>query len=81
MTAAWLTKLAIAPAMKNAGTRHRSTCSRAYHLVRKRASVTAPSKRGQPTGSQKKTAKAANIHARVFHSDFQSINSYPRWSR
>ena len=75
MTAAWLTKLATAPAMKKAGTRHSSTCSRAYHLVRARASVTAPSKRGQPTGSQKKAAYAAAIHTNGFHSLFQSINS------
>ena len=52
MTAAWLTKLAMAPAMKNAGTRHSSTCSRAYHLVSANASVTAPSNLGTPTGSQ-----------------------------
>jgi hypothetical protein len=63
----------MAPAMKKAGTRQSSTCSRAYHLVRARASVTAPSKRGKPTGSQKKTAKPAAIAARTFHSRFQSI--------
>ena len=45
ITEAWLTKTQIAPAMKKAGTRHSSTCSRAYQRVRARASCTAPSKR------------------------------------
>ncbi|OPZ05954.1 MAG: Na(+)-translocating NADH-quinone reductase subunit F [Alphaproteobacteria bacterium ADurb.BinA305] len=42
ITAAWLTKTPMAPAMKKAGTRHSSTCSRAYQRARCRASETAP---------------------------------------
>jgi len=38
ITDALLTKTAIAPAMKKAGTRQRRTCSRAYHLVNASAS-------------------------------------------
>src|SRR4030065_1501132 len=33
-TDAWLTKTEITPAIKNAGRRHRITCSRAYHFTR-----------------------------------------------
>jgi hypothetical protein len=50
MTDARLMKTPMAPAMKNAGTRHRKTCSRAYHLTNSNASVTALSKRGIRTG-------------------------------
>ncbi len=50
ITAAWLTKTPIAPAMKKAGTRQSRTCSRAYHLASWNASSSAPSKRAVPTG-------------------------------
>src|SRR4030042_1074856 len=62
ITEAWLTNTPIAPAMKNAGTRHRSTCSRAYHFTSSNASRSALSNRGTPTGSQ---AGAANGPRRV----------------
>jgi hypothetical protein len=75
MTAAWLTKTPIAPAMKKAGIRQRSTCSRAYHLTRWRDSVIAPSKRALPTGSQKQARKTARIQASGLHSVFHSISS------
>ena len=50
ITAAWLTKTPIAPAMKNAGIRHSNTCSRAYHRTRCAASSTARSNRAAPAG-------------------------------
>ena len=42
ITAVWLTNTPMAPAMKNAGTRQRRTCSRAYHLASLNASISAP---------------------------------------
>jgi hypothetical protein len=72
MTAPGLTKTAIAPAMKNAGTRQSTTCSRAYHLASASASTTALSNRSTPTGSQKHSPKTASNPASFFHSSFQA---------
>ncbi len=52
MTDACETNAAIAPAIQNAGSRQSTTCSRAYHFVSSSASLTAPSKRGVPTGQE-----------------------------
>jgi len=59
--------------MKKAGTRHSSTCSRAYHLARWSASITALSNLDQPSGSQKQARKPATIQASDFHSAFHSM--------
>jgi len=48
MTAAWDTNTPMAPAMKNAGTRHSSTCSWAYQRTRYSDSQTAALRRVQP---------------------------------
>jgi hypothetical protein len=61
---------AMAPAIQNAGNRHRMTCSRAYHLVSSSASNTALSKRGVPTGRKYTPAKTAASHAKIFNSCF-----------
>ena len=44
ITAFWLTKTAITPAMKKAGTRQSKTCSCAYHFASANASYSAPLK-------------------------------------
>jgi len=44
MTEAWLKKTEMAPAMKKAGTRQSSTCSRAYHCTRASDSKIGPLK-------------------------------------
>src|SRR4030043_1035653 len=41
ITDAWLTKTEITPAIKNAGRRHKITCSRAYHFTRSRVAAIA----------------------------------------
>ena len=73
ITDASLTNTPMAPAMKNAGIRHSSTCSRAYHFARWSDSMMPPVKRAQFTGSQKNTRNTATIHTSFFHSCFQSI--------
>jgi len=73
ITEAWLMNTPMAPAMKNAGTRHSSTCSRAYHLLRCSASMMPPVKRSQPTGSQKNSRNTTTIAASFFHSVLQLI--------
>src|SRR3972149_4744369 len=72
ITDAWVTKTERAPARKRAGTRHRSTCSRAYHLRRWSASSTAPSNRGEPTGREKTPGKPPTTRISAFDSRFQS---------
>ena len=46
MTAPWLTNTEMVPAMKKAGSRHRMTCSCAYHWARSRVASMAVRKRG-----------------------------------
>src|SRR4030042_5002746 len=75
LTEAWLTNTPIAPAMKNAGTRHSSTCSRAYHFTSSNASRSALSNRGTPSGSQYAAAKSARMPRGGFHSFFRSIST------
>ena len=68
MTDACETNAAIAPAIQNAGSRQSTTCSRAYHLVSSRASLTAPSKRGVPTGRKYTAANTAARSPKIFSS-------------
>ena len=66
---AWLTKTPMAPAIKNAGTRQRRTCSRAYQRLSWSDSMSALMNRSCPIGSQKSSRKAPIIQASGFHSD------------
>ena len=68
MTEPWLTKTAITPAMKKAGSRQRMTCSRAYHRARSSVASMAVMKRSLPSGRKKTAAKTRIIHARIFNS-------------
>ena len=68
ITALWLTNTAIAPAMKNAGTRHRRKCSCAYHLVSAIASKTDRSNRDQPSGRANTATKIARPQSSRRHS-------------
>jgi hypothetical protein len=52
---------AMAPAMKKAGTRQRTTCSRAYQLSNASPSRMALSKRAAPTGMKKASRNAATM--------------------
>ena len=54
--------------MKNAGSRHRMTCSRAYHFASSSDSFTAPSKRGVPTGRKYNRPSKPASQAAVFSS-------------
>ena len=72
MTEAWLMNTLMAPAMKNAGTRHRSMCSWAYHLTRASDSKMAWLKRGHSMGSAKQAAKTTKPQRSLLYSDFQS---------
>src|SRR4030042_3917797 len=73
ITEAWLTKTEIAPAMKNAGTRHKSTCSLAYHFDKIKDCIMALSKRDIPTGRKYRTRKTADIKPNFLLSDLTPI--------
>src|SRR5512134_1249673 len=73
MTAAWLMKTAIAPAISSAGNRHETTCSRAYHCNSANASCREFPKRGASNGIQSDAMKAAisskSVRPSVLHSN------------
>jgi len=68
MTDAWLKKTEMAPAIKNAGTRHNSTCSRAYHCTRAMASKMGPPKGMILRGKKKHTRNIASNNKNRCHS-------------
>jgi len=75
ITAPWLIKTAITPAIKKAGKRHSITCSRAYHLVRSNIAITASLKLALVSGMKKANKKTADIHKNIEISFFQFIIS------
>ena len=68
MTEAWLTKTLIAPAMKKAGTRQRSTWSRAYSCSIANDSRSAPRTRRLSIGRKRAAANAATIQKSLVRS-------------
>src|SRR5512147_97614 len=73
MTAPWLMKTAIAPAISSAGNRHETTCSRAYHCNSANASCREFPKRGASNGIQSAAMKAAisskSVRPSLLHSN------------
>ena len=73
MTAPWLMKTAIAPAISSAGNRHETTCSRAYHCSSANASCSEFSKRGASNGIHSAAMNAAvsssSVRPSVLHSN------------
>ena len=72
-TETWLTNTAITPAMKNAGNRHSTTCSRAYHWARSSVAFIAVVNRVFCNGMKNTAVKIATIQNRIFNSFFVSI--------
>lgn len=69
----WLTNTLITPAMKKAGNRHSTTCSRAYQRARSSEAKTAPVKASESIGRKYAKRKTAIIQIRFFISCFVSI--------
>ena len=75
-TEPWLTKTDITPAMKNAGSRHKTTCSRAYHLTRSSVAEIAVVNLTLSIGRKKAAANNTIIDRRIFNSFLFSIFKY-----
>ncbi len=75
-TEPWLTNTDITPAMKNAGSRHKTTCSRAYHFTRSRVAAIAVVNLVLSIGRKNAAANRTMIEMRIFNSFLFSIFKY-----
>ena len=70
----WLINTEMTPAMKNAGSKHRMTCSRAYHFTRSSVASIAVVNLALSMGKKKANRKTTMIQASIFISFLDSIN-------
>src|SRR5665647_70784 len=72
-TEPWLTKTDITPAIKNAGSRQRITCSRAYHFIRSSVAAIAVLNRVLSIGRKKANANIAANQPSILSSFLSSM--------